>query len=90
MARIPGVRKNLAGKTRQHIKGGERVTISTQFADMLNRIRNAVMARHDSVQMPASKDYPGIAKILKEEGFIKDFEVVKKFKTSDALWKNAP
>jgi len=53
------------------------VTISDPIADMLNRIRNAVMVRHDSVLVPASKLKTAIAKILKEEGFITDFEVVK-------------
>lgn len=47
------------------------------IADMLTRIRNAIMVRHDSVTVPASKLKLGIAKILKEEGFISDFEVVK-------------
>jgi small subunit ribosomal protein S8 len=47
------------------------------IADMLTRIRNAIMVRHDSVQIPASKVKLAIAKILKEEGFISDFEVVK-------------
>ncbi len=47
------------------------------IADMLTRIRNAIMVRHDSVQVPASKVKLAIAKILKEEGFITDFEVVK-------------
>jgi len=53
------------------------VTISDPIADMLNRIRNAAMVRHDSVLVPASKLKAGIAKILKEEGFITNFEVVK-------------
>ena len=53
------------------------MTISDPIADMLNRIRNAVMVRHDSVLVPASKLKTAIAKILKEEGFITDFEVVK-------------
>jgi small subunit ribosomal protein S8 len=44
---------------------------------MLNRIRNAAMVRHDSVLVPASKLKTAIAKILKEEGFIADFEMVK-------------
>jgi small subunit ribosomal protein S8 len=44
---------------------------------MLTRIRNAIMVRHDSVQVPASKLKVAIAKILKEEGFINDYEVVK-------------
>jgi small subunit ribosomal protein S8 len=55
----------------------EEVTISDPIADMLNRIRNAAMVRHDSVLVPTSKMKAAIAKILKEEGFITDFEVVK-------------
>jgi small subunit ribosomal protein S8 len=47
------------------------------IADMLTRIRNAGMVKHDSVIMPASKMKLAIAKILKEEGFISDYEVVK-------------
>ena len=47
------------------------------IADMLTRIRNAIMVRHDSVQVPASKIKVAIAKILKEEGFITDYEIVK-------------
>jgi len=47
------------------------------IADMLNRIRNAIMARHATTLVPASKMKISIAKILKEEGFIKDFEVLK-------------
>ncbi len=43
---------------------------------MLTRIRNALMVRHDSVVMPASKMKLAIARILKEEGFISDYEVV--------------
>lgn len=45
------------------------------IADMLTRIRNAIQARHDIVEMPASKEKAEIAKILKEEGFITDFAV---------------
>jgi small subunit ribosomal protein S8 len=47
------------------------------IADMLTRIRNAIMVRHDSVLVPASRIKLSIAKILKEEGFISDYEVVK-------------
>jgi small subunit ribosomal protein S8 len=53
------------------------VTISDPIADMLTRIRNATMARHDTVLVSSSKMKLAIAKILKEEGFIKDFEVVR-------------
>jgi small subunit ribosomal protein S8 len=45
------------------------------IADMLTRIRNGVSARHDNVQMPSSKIKVAIAKVLKEEGFIRDFQV---------------
>jgi small subunit ribosomal protein S8 len=44
---------------------------------MLTRIRNAIMARHESVLIPASKVKISIANILKNEGFITDYEVLK-------------
>lgn len=47
------------------------------IADMLTRIRNAVMARHEVVLIPASKMKVAIAKVLKDEGFIKDYELLK-------------
>ncbi|MFC1893246.1 30S ribosomal protein S8 [Chloroflexota bacterium] len=53
------------------------MTISDPIADMLTRIRNAIMARHDFVPIPASKMKLAIAKILREEGFIADYEVLK-------------
>ncbi|MHB8103940.1 MAG: 30S ribosomal protein S8 [Dehalococcoidales bacterium] len=53
------------------------VTVTDPIADMLTRIRNAIMVRHDNVQVPASKLKVAIAKILKEEGFISDYEIVK-------------
>ena len=53
------------------------MTVSDPIADMLTRIRNAIMARHDSVLVPASKIKLAIARILKEEGFISDYEVVR-------------
>jgi small subunit ribosomal protein S8 len=51
--------------------------ISDPIADMLTRIRNATMARHDFVLLPASKMKLEIVKILKDEGFVGDYEVVK-------------
>ena len=45
------------------------------IADMLTRIRNAVSARHERVVMPSSKIKVAIAKVLKEEGFIRDYLV---------------
>jgi small subunit ribosomal protein S8 len=46
------------------------------IADMLTRIRNANTAHHDQVDIPASKIKEKIAQILKEEGFIRDFQVI--------------
>ncbi len=51
--------------------------ITDQIGDMLTRIRNAAIVRHDAVEMPASKLKIAVLKILKEEGFITDFEIVK-------------
>ncbi len=53
------------------------VMVTDPIADMLTRIRNAIMVRHDAVSVPASKTKLVIAKILKDEGFISDFTVVK-------------
>ena len=53
------------------------MSVSDPIADMLTRIRNAVAARHESVLVPASRVKISIAKVLKEEGFIKDYEVLK-------------
>ncbi|MGB3655826.1 MAG: 30S ribosomal protein S8 [Rivularia sp. (in: cyanobacteria)] len=44
------------------------------IADMLTRIRNANLARHQTTQVPATKMTHSIAKVLREEGFIGDFE----------------
>jgi len=52
------------------------MAVSDPIADMLTRIRNAVMARHDSMLIPASRMKLYIAKILKQEGFITDYEVL--------------
>lgn len=53
------------------------MTISDPIADMLTRIRNAVMVRHDFVLVPASRMKLAITRILKEEGFISDYEVLR-------------
>lgn len=52
------------------------MAMSDPIADMLTRIRNAVSARHERVDIPGSKLKRAIAQILKEEGFVKDFEWV--------------
>lgn len=53
------------------------MTVSDPIADMLTRIRNAVMVRHDSVLVPSSRMKLSIAKVLKEEGFIGNYEVIR-------------
>jgi small subunit ribosomal protein S8 len=52
--------------------------VTDTISDMLTRIRNANMVKHQIVQIPATKMSLAIAKILKEEGFIEDFENYKK------------
>ena len=52
------------------------MTVSDPIADMLTRVRNAVMARHDTVSLPASRMKLYIAKLLKQEGFISNYEVL--------------
>ncbi len=51
--------------------------INDPIADMLTRTRNALLVEHKYVSMPSSKIKANIAKILKEEGFIRDYEVVE-------------
>ena len=53
------------------------MTVTDPIADMLTRIRNALMARHDQVLVPSSRMKLSIARILKEEGFISDYEVLR-------------
>ncbi len=50
--------------------------LTDPIADMLTRIRNANKAMHDSVSMPTSRMKQEIARLLKEEGYIKDYRVV--------------
>jgi len=53
------------------------MTLTDPIADMLTRIRNAALARHDIVNIPSSKIKVEMAKILKNEGFIKDYQLDK-------------
>ena len=59
------------------------MTMSDPIADMLTRIRNANTAKHDTVDVPASKMKLAIAEILFNEGYIKKYDVVEdgNFKT---------
>ena len=51
------------------------MTITDPIADMLTRVRNAIQAKHETVEVPASKEKVEIARILKEEGYIENYEV---------------
>ena len=51
--------------------------VTDPIADLLTRVRNAGMARHESVLVPVSKMKQSVANILKEEGFIRDVETVR-------------
>jgi len=53
------------------------MVMSDPIADMLTRIRNANLVRHESVELPASTVKKQIAEILKREGFIRDAEYVE-------------
>ena len=53
------------------------MSISDPLADMLTRIRNARMVKFESLEMPFSKLRNGVAEILKKEGYISDYQVVK-------------
>ena len=53
------------------------MTVTDPIADMLTRIRNAIMASHDSVVVASSKTKLSIVRILKDEGFVEHYEVLK-------------
>lgn len=52
------------------------MVMTDPIADMLTRIRNANSVYHDKVEIPASKIKQSVVQILKEEGFVKDFDTV--------------
>jgi small subunit ribosomal protein S8 len=52
------------------------MSMSDPLADMLTRIRNGVMAHFPSVEMPLSKLKEGVAKVLKQEGYISDYQII--------------
>ena len=53
------------------------MSMTDPIADLLTRIRNAIIARHDRVDVPSSRIKVAIVRILKDEGFIKNFKVSK-------------
>ena len=52
------------------------MTMTDPIADMLTRIRNGLIARHDAVTIPASNMKKAIAKILLDEGYIKAVDLI--------------
>ena len=55
---------------------GKVMSVTDPISDMLTRMRNALMVRYDHVLVPSSKMKIGIARILRKEGFIRDYEPV--------------
>jgi small subunit ribosomal protein S8 len=55
------------------------------IADMLTRMRNALNAGHDRVEIPASKMKANICKVLKDEGYIRSFKIIAKEKSDIRL-----
>ncbi len=53
------------------------MSLSDPIADMLTRVRNALRARHEVVNVRASKVCEGICRVLKEEGYIEDYKRVE-------------
>jgi len=53
------------------------MVMTDPVADMLTRIRNANMVRHEKLELPASKMKRDIADILKREGFVRDYEFIE-------------
>jgi small subunit ribosomal protein S8 len=61
------------------------MSMTDPVADMLSRIRNGIQAHHDRVEIPASKLKVEIARILKSEGFIRNYVLVDKDATQATL-----
>ena len=53
------------------------MSMSDPLADMLTRIRNANMVKFESVEMPTSNVKVDVAKVLKDEGYITDYQVIE-------------
>ncbi|MFB1051388.1 30S ribosomal protein S8 [Paraliobacillus sp. JSM ZJ581] len=53
------------------------MVMTDPIADMLTRIRNANMVRHEKLELPASKLKADVADILKREGFVRDYEYIE-------------
>jgi small subunit ribosomal protein S8 len=53
------------------------MSMSDPLADMLTRIRNAGMVRYETVDVPMSNLKVGVAKVLREEGYINDYQIIE-------------
>lgn len=53
------------------------MAMTDPIADMLTRIRNAIMVKHEKVDIPSSRIKNGLALLLKEEGFIRNVKIIK-------------
>jgi len=53
------------------------MSMSDPLADMLTRIRNAGMVRYETVDVPMSNLKVGVAKVLRDEGYIRDYQVIE-------------
>ncbi|MDE2861323.1 MAG: 30S ribosomal protein S8 [Chloroflexota bacterium] len=53
------------------------MNLTDPIADMLTRIRNAILVRRDTVLVPGSNPKVALARIMKDEGFIEDFEILR-------------
>lgn len=60
------------------------MSMTDPVADLLTRIRNALLAKHDRLDVPSSKLKRNIVALLKEEGYIEDFEIIEN-KPQDTL-----
>lgn len=63
------------------------MNLTDPIGDMLTRIRNGIQARHDSVVIPLSREKMAIARVLKEDGFIRDFEMVREKNAKSRLMR---
>ena len=68
------------------------MTVTDPVADLLTRVRNASTANHDAVEVPASRLNVEILRILRGEGFIKEYELLRdrKFPTAKIALKYGP
>jgi len=77
MARYPGLLRPVGRLHKEEFKRKIKMSMSDPIADMLTRLRNALLVNHEKVSIPKSSIKIEIAKILKDEGFIKNYRIVE-------------